>query len=119
MIARIALVISMLGTMFLVGAKTTSTSGRTGPIPLGTCGAKQLAARLSASGVVAQDSPCAACGPKCQGYVDECKAGNQTSCYRAAACLCQCNLDAGGCGSDKEALQKCVDENNKNANPGR
>jgi hypothetical protein len=119
MIARIALVVSMLGTLFLVGAQATSTPGRTSPVPFGTCGATQLAARLSANGVVTQESPCASCGAKCQNYVDECKAGNQKSCYRAAACLCQCNLDAGGCGSDKEALQKCVDDNNKNAEPGR
>ena len=56
---------------------------------------------------------CSECAGVCKHFVDECKDGNQASCYRAAACLCQCNLDAGGCGSSHEALQKCVDENTK------
>lgn len=58
---------------------------------------------------------CSECAGKCQHFVDDCKKGGQAACYRAAACLCQCNLDAGGCGSSREALQKCVDENTKRA----
>ena len=38
-------------------------------------------------------------------------AGN--GCYKAAACLCKCNLDEGGCGSSKEALRECYEENEK------
>ena len=54
---------------------------------------------------------CEECTGRCSGLIDQCKQGGQAACYKAAACLCQCNLDEGGCGSDKEALQKCVDDN--------
>jgi len=60
-----------------------------------------------------QGTACSECTSTCQARVDECKAGRMSSCYRAAQCLCQCNLDAGGCGSSREALQRCVDENKK------
>jgi hypothetical protein len=64
---------------------------------------------------VGQVAPCAQCSDKCSNYMEDCKKGGQASCYRAAACLCQCNLDAGGCGSSTDALQQCVDDNNKKA----
>jgi hypothetical protein len=54
---------------------------------------------------------CEDCAARCAGVIDECKQGGQAACYKAAACLCQCNFDEGGCGIDKEALQKCVDDN--------
>lgn len=60
-------------------------------------------------------APCAECPNQCQSHVNACKDGSVKECYLAAACLCQCNLDAGGCGSDKEALRQCVEDNNKNA----
>lgn len=60
-------------------------------------------------------SECKDCTARCSGKIDECKQGGQKACYLAAACLCQCNLDEGGCGSSKEALQKCVDDNQKAA----
>jgi len=64
--------------------------------------------------VISSDgTACSECAASCQYRVDECKAGQMSSCYRAAQCLCQCNLDAGGCGSSHEALQRCVDENKK------
>jgi hypothetical protein len=63
----------------------------------------------------AQPTTCSECPEKCKSLSDGCKNGDQVSCYRAAACLCQCNLDAGGCGSSREALQKCIDENTKKA----
>lgn len=68
-----------------------------------------------------QDDECSACkhamedGGKCSDVTKECKGGSVRSCYLAAACLCQCNLDAGGCGSDRDALKECVDKNQKNA----
>jgi hypothetical protein len=56
---------------------------------------------------------CAKCEGKCKAWIDKCKDGGQYACYKAAACLCKCNLDAGGCGSSKEALQECYEKNEK------
>lgn len=56
---------------------------------------------------------CAKCEGTCKAWVDKCKDGGQYACYKAAACLCKCNLDAGGCGSSKEALQECYEKNEK------
>ena len=58
---------------------------------------------------------CSKCEGKCKAWIDKCKNGGQYACYKAAACLCKCNLDAGGCGSSKEALQECYDKNEKAA----
>lgn len=56
---------------------------------------------------------CSECAERVQPLVEQCKQGQMSACYRAAQYLCQCNLDAGGCGSSREALQQCVDENKK------
>ena len=58
---------------------------------------------------------CAKCEGKCKTWIDKCKEGGQYACYKAAACLCKCNLDAGGCGSSKKALEECYEENEKAA----
>ena len=58
---------------------------------------------------------CAQCENKCKAWIDKCKEGGQYACYKAAACLCKCNLDAGGCGSSKEALKECYEQNEKSA----
>lgn len=60
-------------------------------------------------------APCDSCPDRCAGETNECKAGSIKACYLAAACMCQCNLDAGGCGSEKDALRDCVRDNKKNA----
>ena len=39
-----------------------------------------------------------------------CKEGRQYPCYKAAPYLYKCNLDAGDCGSSKEALQECYEK---------
>jgi hypothetical protein len=56
---------------------------------------------------------CGQCEAKVAPLVQACKDGSIKSCYQAAAALCQCNLDAGGCGSDREALRECVRDNNR------
>jgi hypothetical protein len=48
---------------------------------------------------------------KCDAPTHKCKDGSVKSCYEAAACLCQCNLDAGGCGSSTSSLRECIDKN--------
>ena len=62
---------------------------------------------------VLEPQECSKCEGKCKSWIDKCKDGGQYACYKAAACLCKCNLDAGGCGSSKEALQECYEENEK------
>jgi hypothetical protein len=62
---------------------------------------------------IVADQECAKCEGKCKAWIDKCKEGGQYACYKAAACLCKCNLDAGGCGSSKEALQECYEKNEK------
>ena len=75
-----------------------------------TAGARALAARAAAL-LPAQE--CSECEGKCQAWIDKCKEGGQYACYKAAACLCKCNLDAGGCGSSKDALRECYEQNEK------
>lgn len=65
--------------------------------------------------VVEFPQECAECENKCKAWIDKCKEGGQYSCYKAAACLCKCNLDAGGCGSSKDALKECYEKNEKSA----
>jgi hypothetical protein len=62
---------------------------------------------------VAAQSSCSACADKCSSQTQACKDGSIKSCYLAAACVCRCNLDAGGCGSSRDALKECVEENEK------
>ena len=58
---------------------------------------------------------CSGCESQCAALTTSCKSGGQSACYRAAACLCQCNLNAGGCGTSTAALQQCVQENTRSA----
>lgn len=68
---------------------------------------------LSTTGGALESQECSKCEGKCKSWIDKCKDGGQRACYKAAACLCKCNLDAGGCGSSKEALQECYEKNEK------
>lgn len=65
--------------------------------------------------VVASETECARCQKKCRPLTKKCAKGNQTACYKAAACLCRCNLNAGGCGSSKNALRECIESNERAA----
>ncbi|NVN97295.1 hypothetical protein HXX01_03650 [Candidatus Nomurabacteria bacterium] len=56
------------------------------------------------------NSACSQCTSRCKGY-----GKGMADLYREAACLCQCNYDAGGCGSSRSFLLQCVRENNANA----
>ena len=60
---------------------------------------------------------CGGCASKCEPLAKSCRetTNAQSACYRATACLCQCNLDAGGCGTSTSALQQCVQENTAKA----
>ena len=72
-------------------------------------------AQADSTTVVTLHQECAQCEDKCKAWVDKCKEGGQYACYKAAACVCKCNLDAGGCGSSKEALKECYEQNEKSA----
>ncbi len=63
--------------------------------------------------VIEASADCADCESRCDSWINKCKEGGQYACYKAAACLCKCNLDEGGCGSSKEALRECYEENEK------
>jgi hypothetical protein len=68
---------------------------------------------MATASAAVQASACSECTNTCKSKMDKCKEGSVKACYEAAACLCQCNLDAGGCGSSTEALRKCVADNKK------
>jgi hypothetical protein len=70
-------------------------------------------AQADPAAMVTLPQECAQCEGKCKALVDKCKEGGQSACYKAAACLCKCNLDAGGCGSSKEALRECYEQNER------
>ena len=54
---------------------------------------------------------CDACKPACTSYRDECNGGKVESCFRAGVCMCQCKLNAGGCGSTEDSLRQCIANN--------
>jgi hypothetical protein len=59
---------------------------------------------------------CGACPNSCGILQASCASGSQVSCYQTAACLCQCHLVNGGCGSSFVGLQQCIADNNASAN---
>jgi hypothetical protein len=67
----------------------------------------------SSTPIVAAPADCSDCEERCETWVNKCKDGGQYACYKAAACLCKCNLDEGGCGSSKDALRECYEQNEK------
>jgi hypothetical protein len=75
----------------------------------------QASARPVVVAAAAGQTACSQCENKCAGVTQQCKNGSIKSCYLAAVCLCQCNLDAGGCGSSTDALKQCVRDNQKSA----
>ena len=89
---RFAVVLTLIGLVLLSSRATSSN------ITSASCSAPQ---------------ECSKCEGKCKAWIDKCKEGGQYACYKAAACLCKCYLDAGGCGSSKEALQECYEKNEK------
>ena|ERR1041384_7486489 len=102
-------VASLYFALIVFAADQPAPKPSTGAAVAATCSASATGAAL------AMAAPCSECPKECESHINACKDGSVKECYLAAACLCQCNLDAGGCGSDKEALRKCVTENKKNA----
>jgi hypothetical protein len=54
------------------------------------------------------NAQCDACDAACRSDKEACSAGNDKACTRARGCLCNCQLESGGCGEPKEKLEKCV-----------
>jgi hypothetical protein len=71
----------------------------------------QQAAQIRAVGAC---NACARNGGVAQ-YKSECASGTMSACYRAAAALCECQLNSGGCGSNTQQLQQCVESNTSTA----
>lgn len=71
----------------------------------------QQAAQIRAIGMC---NACAQNGEVAQ-YRSQCSSGVMSACYRAAAALCQCQLNSGGCGGNVQQLQRCVDTNTQTA----
>lgn len=91
--------------------------------PVGTSGAPlslpPTAPQLgTAGGSAVTSAACGQCASRCEALMSQCKSGAvpvQSACYLAAACLCRCNLDGGGCGSSEGFLRTCVLENESRA----
>ena len=45
---------------------------------------------------------------RCTDLITSCNAGALPACHAAAACLCKCDLDAGGCGVAESELRACI-----------
>jgi hypothetical protein len=86
-----------------VGETTAQPTGDSVPVPAATDTAQ------------AADDCTTACDQQCAYVRGECQGGSTASCYRAASCLCACNLAHGGCGSAPDALEQCVRENDEKA----
>jgi hypothetical protein len=95
--------IMFLASLLVVGLPTENSS-LASP---GTSSAESQPELIEAS------ADCADCESRCDSWISKCKEGGQYACYKAAACLCKCNLDEGGCGSSKEALRECYEENER------
>jgi hypothetical protein len=108
---RLTVLVFLLAAGMLSGASPSNA-------PAPACRAAALFTPLrpvAAASATVQAPQCSECSDRCKKDVDNCKEGSVKSCYLAAACLCQCNMDAGGCGSGLDALKECVDKNKKAA----
>jgi hypothetical protein len=117
---RLAMVAVALGLAIHVGearAPITNDPAAVRVPRVSAAPAKQLAGRLAcafrAAATPGGQTGCAGCESRCETQIRACKNGSIRSCYLAAACLCQCNLDAGGCGSSTTALRQCVEQNER------
>jgi len=81
------------------------SSGRPNPI---VCAAAKSTSASPAGGEACRD-----CTNACEQRIAACQAGSVKACYQAAACLCRCNLEQGGCGSSTDALRTCAEENER------
>ncbi len=64
-----------------------------------------------------KSAACDRCRARCAAHQGACNAGTVSSCYELGACLCECKLDAGGCGDSLTALTECIATNRARANP--
>jgi hypothetical protein len=60
---------------------------------------------------------CDACPGKCLAIKQKCNDGSVRDCFLAGACMCECKLAAGGCGSSPDELRSCISTNRAKARP--
>lgn len=94
-----------------VNAVVSGINGVRAQIAPGSAGASASSPRNGSGG--ANSAACGGC--KSAPQQAACANGSQAACYLAAAWLCQCNLNAGGCGSTPAALQQCISQNQASA----
>lgn len=66
------------------------------------------------TGLEVAGADCTSCSKRCQGLTNSCS-GAPSDCYPAMACVCQCQLELGGCGKSEAALTQCVADNKSQA----
>ncbi len=84
------------------------------PVLLHAAGSQPAPGQKSAVKIAACSAACMK-NPAVSEYAAKCGAGSASSCYHAAAALCECNLSSGGCGNDTKKLQSCITENTHDA----
>lgn len=58
---------------------------------------------------------CEACAARCDEFVLTCQSGVTADCQRFSACVCRCQLEAGGCGQTSARLTQCIETNEARA----
>jgi hypothetical protein len=84
------------------------------PVLVHAAGSQPAPGQKSALKIAACSAACMK-NPTVSQYAAKCSAGSASSCYQAAAALCECNLSSGGCGNDTQKLQSCITDNTHDA----
>jgi hypothetical protein len=107
----------LLLPVLLLGGEQRLAGRDTLPTPtLATVAADApVACSPAAAATAAGAQSCSSCEGRCADQKRRCEDGSIKACYLAAACLCRCNLEAGGCGSSTSVLKECVEENERRA----
>jgi len=66
---------------------------------------------------VRPSSRCDDCPGKCLAIKQKCNGGSVRDCFLAGACMCECKLASGGCGSTPDELRSCISTNRAKAKP--
>jgi uncharacterized membrane protein len=66
---------------------------------------------------VRPSTTCDDCPGKCLAIKQKCNDGSVRDCFLAGACMCECKLAAGGCGSTPDELRSCISTNRAKARP--
>ncbi len=64
---------------------------------------------------VVPSTRCDDCPGTCLAIKQRCNGGSVKDCFLAGACMCECKLAAGGCGSTPDELRSCISTNRAKA----